>query len=341
MKAAELANLDALRTYAVSTVVAAHVAATVAEIRGQPVDEHYVALGQLGVLAFFVHTSYVLMCSLERLGHGHTARRFYVRRAFRIYPLAVLAVVAVVVFRIPIDPTPGQEFRFPSPAVLAGNLLLIQNFVGKESILSPLWSLPFEVEMYVALPMLFTVALMAKGVRYLGVLIASSVAIGLLVFAATGHAQILAYIPCFLAGVLAYALRDKVRPFISSALWPVFLLAWFGVTSLLMPPTGIPHMLVSWAACLFLGFSIGAFRDSTARVWNRMTQQVAKYSYGIYLSHVPAIWLAFGYLGEAGTTLKVLASLLITAAVSVAAFHLVESPMIEVGRRLSQPRRQT
>ena len=95
-------NLDILRAIAVLTVVVDHLIPTFA-FRGyvipHTVSELTLHIGQSGVLAFFVHTSLVLMYSLERIPaptHWAQAWRFYVRRAFRIYPLALVCVVAVV-----------------------------------------------------------------------------------------------------------------------------------------------------------------------------------------------------------------------------------------------------
>jgi peptidoglycan/LPS O-acetylase OafA/YrhL len=72
------------------------------------------AAGQLGVLLFFIHTSLVLMMSLARLekSEGGLAARFYIRRAFRIYPLAIVAVLSVVALQIP--KTPMVAFQIPS-----------------------------------------------------------------------------------------------------------------------------------------------------------------------------------------------------------------------------------
>lgn len=79
-------NLDLLRAVAVLLVLLDHLLETSA--RGRSTDFHPWdwALGRMGVLLFFVHTSYVLMQSLER----HEAKGeslwfgFYIRRAFRI-----------------------------------------------------------------------------------------------------------------------------------------------------------------------------------------------------------------------------------------------------------------
>ena len=86
-------NLDLLRSCAVLLVVVAHVIGV-----WRPDDlpgYHMQALGLLGVEFFFVHTSLVLMFSLQRLSASapaHQLTTFLVRRFFRIYPLSVVVV---------------------------------------------------------------------------------------------------------------------------------------------------------------------------------------------------------------------------------------------------------
>ena len=63
-------------------------------------------IGQAGVIAFFVHTSLVLMDSLQRLSGGErpsrgVVLRFYLRRLLRIYPLALVCITMVVVLDLP------------------------------------------------------------------------------------------------------------------------------------------------------------------------------------------------------------------------------------------------
>src|SRR5271167_184997 len=84
----ELANLDCLRTFAVLSVIVDHAGVMLASVRGAEPAAWVLRIGHIGVLAFFVHTSLVLMFSLERLSRSPDplAFRFYIRRLFRIYP---------------------------------------------------------------------------------------------------------------------------------------------------------------------------------------------------------------------------------------------------------------
>jgi peptidoglycan/LPS O-acetylase OafA/YrhL len=61
---------------------------------------------------------------------------------------------------------------------------------------------------------------------------------------------------------------------------------------------------------------------------------IAKYSYGIYLCHTPALWLAYRKLALPDWQRGVVA-LLLTAAASVACYHAIEEPLIRVGTRLA------
>src|SRR5258708_39971052 len=92
-------NLDLLRTVAVLCVFVSHLL-DVFGIRS------FGSLGRGGVIIFFVHTSFVLMGSLERLqqdggGKWQLGRGVWCRRFFRIFPLSILFVVLIGMFRVP------------------------------------------------------------------------------------------------------------------------------------------------------------------------------------------------------------------------------------------------
>jgi peptidoglycan/LPS O-acetylase OafA/YrhL len=138
-------NLDVPRAMAVLLVLGDHaIAATGVHATGG----WNWAIGRVGVLFFFVHTSQVLMPSLERGGASPDwVRRFYVRRAFRIYPPAVVVLVAALA-RLPAHVTfDGWDMvrGFPPCRTLLSDLLLVQNVTGALDIQGVFWSLPLEV----------------------------------------------------------------------------------------------------------------------------------------------------------------------------------------------------
>jgi peptidoglycan/LPS O-acetylase OafA/YrhL len=140
MKVNDSANLNILRSFAVLTVMIDHLVPTIERYIGHvnPALLAFTAnIGHTGVLAFFVHTSLVLMYSLYRLALYHpwqaVTARFYIRRFFRIYPLSIACVISVLLFGIP-----AMTWRDTSPItvkVVVANLLLIQNLFTKQSVL--------------------------------------------------------------------------------------------------------------------------------------------------------------------------------------------------------------
>jgi peptidoglycan/LPS O-acetylase OafA/YrhL len=101
------------------------------------------------------------MLSLERQEqkYGNVAffKVFFVRRFFRIYPLSVFVVVVIFLFAIPATHlAPGiLEAQKTDNLQLFANLLLFQNFLKDANILGPLWSLPYEIQMYLTFPFWF------------------------------------------------------------------------------------------------------------------------------------------------------------------------------------------
>jgi peptidoglycan/LPS O-acetylase OafA/YrhL len=83
----DLPNLDLVRSMAVISVVVEHTLLSLGILKIGPFPIKY--LGVMGVMVFFVLTTLVLMWSLERKPH---TLDFYIRRVFRIYPLALAAI---------------------------------------------------------------------------------------------------------------------------------------------------------------------------------------------------------------------------------------------------------
>jgi len=353
----DLVNLDLLRAVAVGIVFFGHMMG-IMRVRGLG------DVGHFGVLLFFVHTSLVLMFSMERLGlsGGRLYTAFMVRRIFRIYPLSVLIVLLVVAFRVPSVPWLGG-FVWPGWLELSSNLLLTQNITHSGSVNCVLWSLPFEVQMYAALPLLYFLTCRFPSPRAAMVIWLTGVAVaGLEYFVRSGKCDLefllLRYVPCFLAGVVAWRLFEVRRRMLPGMLWVLVLLVlvtfyrlhdvirvygpnWqaslHGVLRSDHRVWWPPYMdLISdWVFCGIAGLLVPLFAGNTSRLVNAITRRIALYSYGVYVSHVPILWLCFARLHLGNAFASVILTVVLTALVSFALYHCIEHPAIRLGKQLS------
>ena len=335
-------NLDLLRAVAVLLVLIPHIINyTIAPVSAEPLLS---VLGNDGVIIFFVHTSLVLMRSLERTGSrglrgwAH-ARDFYVRRAFRLYPLAICTVLAVIAFRIQREPT-DLSFIPPTAREVAANLTLTQNLWGARTLLAPLWSLPYEIEMYLLLPLLFVLVRRARVRWQLIALTALSVAVAivyLFVFTRTRglwRLSVLKYLPCFAAGVLAYRSCQLTRPKIPAPAWPIILLSIVGLSSFLRPET-MNEYGRGWLVSLTVASFIPLVRELPVSALTRGTHLIAKYSYGIYLSHVPVLDVAVRMMQHQPLWMRATVGIAGILLLPVILFHSLEQPMMQLGARFA------
>lgn len=321
----ETPNLDLLRSMAVLLVVVEHTLIAMHVLRVASWNIAWV--GVVGVFMFFVHTSLVLMWSLER--HPQILN-FYIRRMFRIYPLAIVAVLAIVLFHIPLLQNPlGESFfkAWPITHVMS-NLLLVQNLAWRGNILGVMWSLPLEMDMYLLLPFLFFFLRSNFVVWPLLCLWAASVAYARVAIPADSPSFIV-FIPCFLSGVIAYVLFSRVRPRLPAFLLPIFVIALFFGFMI------HPSWRAGWALTLPLGLAIPYFHQSRKKWLIWVSHQVAKYSYGIYLAHLFAIAIGTNLLRRYGWAIRISSIVLSLAVISVVSYHLIEEPMIRLGAILA------
>jgi peptidoglycan/LPS O-acetylase OafA/YrhL len=337
------ANLDLLRTWAVLSVLVDHLFMA---LRIGPLLTIGYDLGRLGVPLFFVHTSLVLMLSLERSeqrSSSSPSREFYIRRAFRIYPLSVVTVLVVVMLRVPIEH--GVSLIVPTARTVLSNLALVQNLTAAPSVTGPLWSLPLEVQMYLVLPLLYRFARRYATAQV--VLLGASLAMLSLGYQyaaprvrGLGRLDIVSFVPCFLAGILAYSLSRRRRVRFPSWMWPLFLavivslyLVWQAVSPAL-PIRHVPYR--GWVVCWLIGAFVTQFGELTSPWLRSACHLVAKYSYGIYLGQVIAIWIGFDLCSRMPVGLRFLISMLGLAGMTLVAYHAIESPGMSVGKRLAR-----
>lgn len=319
-------NLDLIRAFAVLLVVLDHtLLATNHRFLGSW-DASWI--GVVGVYIFFVHTALVLMWSLERRPF---VLDFYIRRVFRIYPLAVCAIWIALLSHAPVNGTPLHYFDFV-PVSTRNKItatLLVQNLVYQQSnVLGVLWTLPLEVQMYVFLPFLFFFARAQKSIWPLLLIWTLSCLTCRMLFAPV-LAVLPTVVPAFIPGVMAYVGFSKWRPRLP-AVSLVLLLALL-TTAFMAHPTS----RTAWPFCLALGLALPFIRDLRARWLVRASHELAKYSYGIYLGHPFAIVLGVYLLRGHSLALQLSVEFASIALISVAAYHLIEHPLIRVGSRVA------
>lgn len=347
----ESTNLDLLRSLAVLYVLGFHLYLFFAQNhyteRVQVGQIRLWAIGHWGVLIFFVHTCLVLMFSLERLGLRHGDRGVYlpflIQRAFRIFPLAILVVVLTIGLGLPGTLADGHFAQVHlSPVGIAANLLLLQNVFHVQPITAPMWSLPYEVEMYLLLPLIFIAVRAARGVLLPLLLWGSTALAAVFLYnmtaptsehsgLAAGFPDLLIYAPCFLAGVAGYQFAKERHLRLPAAFWPV-LVAVVSAAYLARP-----SYKMGWACCLALGCAVPQFKELSSPWLRRPCQLIARYSYGIYLTHFVLIWLGFQALGFLPMWSRCVVFAVTATVIPVVLYHALEKPMIRLGKRIATP----
>ncbi len=337
----DIPNLDFLRAVAVMLVLFGHLVfyeRGYRDIGPFRIDR----IGSLGVLLFFVHTCFVLMLSIERQwkkqGPFQLFSSFMIRRIFRIYPLSSAVVLLIAAFRLPqAGATPGHFFGTPlSPGTIISNLLLVQG--SGHWVLGMLWTLPYEMAMYLLLPWIFLYLLPNRSLWRAGAVWVVSVLAGILFREYSGWPNkdyFLLYIPCFLPGVIAYQLQRRPRRKLPALLWTGVI---FSVLPLYIYEREVfgNFNFKNWLVCLVIGLAAPFFAQISTKWITLPSHLIAKYSYGIYLTHFFCIWLAFErlhYVLPRLARLALFATLVIV--LPVLFYHFLEEPMITFGKRVA------
>ncbi len=330
------ANLDFLRASAVMFVYVGHLL-QILHVQDAIGSTILFNIQATGVLIFFVHTSLVLMLSLRRQPKEvPLLSAFYIRRAFRIYPLAIVVTLTMLILRLPAFPT--EQWSPPSMRTVISNLALIQNITNVSSLYAPLWSLPFEVQMYLLLPVIFL---------FLKRFNSDVAALGLWSLCAIlavicGGESLVRYFPCFLGGIVGYSRLNRGKRGLPFWGWPLMIGASVIFRSI-AAMSGIHNVVLpsGWIICLSLGWSVTYFEECAVS-WIKSTAScIAKYSFGIYLTHVAVFWLAFIQLNGSPLMVRICVCLIGSIILPVFSYHLIEEPFVRVGLSITRKMRNS
>ncbi len=149
--AARLAWLDALRGFAALCVVFDH-GSTFLLLPVRHLVYRYIDPGQFGVFVFFLVSGYIVPASLERKG---SVRTFWISRAFRLYPMYLVALALSWVAYATGHGTFGYAGRSPATAA-ASWLLMLPNVLSGPNVPNVTWTLSYEMVFYLLIAALFS-----------------------------------------------------------------------------------------------------------------------------------------------------------------------------------------
>lgn len=336
--AGRLAALDSLRLLAATLVLVQHL------FEGGPQAAWAVgwAPGVAGVALFFLISGYVIPLSV---GPRLRLAPFLTRRLFRIYPLYLATLAALLVGGMTDVLPRWADMATASPARWAANLLLIQDFVGQPAFLGVSWTLIIELIWYG----LFAVAVIAWGGRAGDRLVAAAplLLLGLaLLSMLTGIRVPLGRPTMIYAAILGFQFCRWHRGEITGLALGWSLAIFLAVTLLTTgvafgvyhhPSITLGQAMGPWMAAPLL-FAVVMIRGLA---WSWLAQgwlpRLGAASYSLYLLHPMAIAFAERWTGA----LAVPCGVLLSFGLALVGYHGVERPGIAWGRavatRFSRP----
>lgn len=287
----------------------------------------------MAVDGFFVVSGFLIAASYDR---DSALLPYLIRRAFRIYPLYAVVVVAQLIGMVAVAPPTlhigaGEIIRY-----LACNLAFL-NFLAHDvghllahnsdpGINPSLWTLKVEVGFYLAFPLLWWGVRRAPAAALLGIFLASSAYA--LHFSHGDDQQIGRQLPGVLRFFAMGMAMYRYRAWLQAPRW----LGWALVVPLyamtLSAGLRIDHLL-------FYPFVVAAFIYAVGFLLPPV-HLPRDFSYGVYLVHGPLIQLGILtalYRGDVATSLALYAIVFVTA---VVAETLIEVPAIKLGRVLAR-----
>ncbi|BAC19490.1 conserved hypothetical protein [Corynebacterium efficiens YS-314] len=330
-----ISSLEGLRAIAALGVLTTHVAFQTG------MDPAGTIGSILARFDFFVAVFFALSAFLLWRRRGHQpAGRYYLKRAARILPAYWVTVVSVLLF-IPTGPW-------------LANLTMTQIYVagGLMTGLTHLWSLCVEVAFYLVLP-LVAVALdrFGRRARVLWIIGAAVLSLGwaYLPVVETSLDQGLpnmqiwppAYVCWFAVGMLAAEFEGVRFPRVPTGVWWALSLTtawiagqeWFGPLGLTHPTPGefVLRILAgtAFAAFIVVPYALGSHSRLLNTGWMRA---LGKWSYSIFLWHLPVLTIVFPLLGldlfSGDFLLVLLATTVITLPVAAVSYTLIEEPVM-------------
>jgi len=306
----------ALRLIFAAIVVVAHYAL----LAGHPLSA---PINGVAVNGFFALSGYWIArlwdSTYSRLPSPTTT--FYLSRAWRIYPLALLGTLAML---------PLVDFHVGG-STLVPNLALIGLRMQRPVLDPPEWSLAVELQFYLLAPLLLV---LVRSTRWVWALFAIGSVFWLRFTFERGDTWLPVFLVFFLAGVL-YARHPIPQTAARFALAGLAVFLVFGVLANLLPPMGAGKTYLRFFI-LALTIAILPYAAlSVTRVSSKSDRALGDLAFPVYIAHWPVFVVVSGL-----ATRWVLPATIATAVVSLLLWGLVDRPLERWRRAFVASRRE-
>jgi peptidoglycan/LPS O-acetylase OafA/YrhL len=327
--------------------------------------------GWAGVDLFFVISGFLITgILLDAKGKGHYFRNFYVRRILRIFPIyyALLAGIlsVLVVCRFARGISADSRQLWDGQAWLwtyTGNVWMARQQVWSTAadVVMPLWSLSVEEQFYLVWPVIvFWLSRRALMGICIGVMAGAAILRFALTACGTGYFAIYVWAPTRADSLAAGALMALLirapggeqlarKPAnyagIIAAMLLLILCQGFDPIHHPWLRDGLYSILaVLFAVILFWSIDRGSLGGMAKRFYElRILRAAGGYSYGIYLFHMPILYLSgmaarrLGFYDPTqpnwvGAMTLIAFNAVLTLAIALASFHLYEKRFLRLKR---------
>jgi peptidoglycan/LPS O-acetylase OafA/YrhL len=348
------AHLDSLRAVAALLVVWTHTAEFFAPLHGgSPLLD--VALrydfGRIGVVAFFGVSGFLIPTSLQA-DRPDAGRAFLIRRFLRLFPVYWLSIPLGVfaLWRLIGQPIGQGE--------IALNFTMVPDLFGARMVMTSYWTLEYELAFYAACLVLFKAgvlharwtAAIATSVFLTLFMLGFALLVGLHRQEPGDLAIVALNFACLFLGALWRRhcdgqLMGSEKLVLAGALGVVWIVTPAACAYAIFGHGSNNPFYVTFPISYAAGVAVFVAMTSFAKVRWRPLAWIGLVSYSLYLLHPVVIYvMRFAYDHHAPgaewpTGVQMLLAAALSVGVAALAFHLVERPAIDLGRRLTRPRR--
>ncbi len=296
-----------------------------------------------GVGLFFILSGYVIPMSLK----NSSPKQFFVRRVFRIYPVAIccLTIAAVTMTAAHYWQCGEISYRFISPRVYFANTLLMKFFVRTTSIDDAIWTLHIEILFYFIFFLLLFWNVHQK---------TRSILILAFLFFFSGMAHLLArhwytmpfiqlhrfishngaFIPFMLVGTCFYYFSDKIfKPVAAGAIILLLLLVTYLNLHGEFPEDYSVRFINNLYVFLFFVF---LYIINNYLPYSKFFDKLADISFSLYLLHGFTTYTLYfvSYQLTGSILFSAIASFSLAIVLSIFLHHFVEKPFISLSKNI-------